>query len=513
MAHAQSELVGKNWYIQNNGRMTLNGGHFYMSASNGATLTLAESPSPYEIFTILEGSEGKVKLYNKAANKYVGPVPQELKVAFSLVDENEAADFTAKQSTEGLWTLTGSLEGNTDGYTSLCATSEEKITRWGGGANSPYSKWIFTECSSEPNEFVTELSQIEPGRYYQIISTAVGVANPYISSETILANTDGVVEAEPADRRTVKRTTGSMVVPTLWQFEGNATDGYLIRNANTGLCLGQITNDALQMLAFGIDERWAGHYTPTFSHSLNAWSFQCEGEFWLNALEGTDDTTLGKPANNNADDTRNYWRILPITEVTVKVDFNKQLASLTLPFAVQLPEGLTAYYASKAEGTTLTLTPTGNQLLPARTPVFIAPDEPITTDTPYTLPIVYDTDAPAIDGNLFEGTTVARIGFGYREIFGLGTDGTKGTLIYNGNVAEFPCNKAFIRVSKFGATATPTHVTLQIGSGQSTGIEGVQTLTPATQQTDEYYDLSGRRVLRPAHGVYITKNGQKVFIH
>ena len=35
---------------------------------------------------------------------------------------------------------------------------------------------------------------------------------------------------------------------------------------------------------------------------------------------------------------------------------------------------------------------------------------------------------------------------------------------------------------------------------------------PDGDRTKTYYDLHGRRVLYPSHGVYVTQDGQKVFI-
>ena len=33
-----------------------------------------------------------------------------------------------------------------------------------------------------------------------------------------------------------------------------------------------------------------------------------------------------------------------------------------------------------------------------------------------------------------------------------------------------------------------------------------------TESSNTYYDLNGRRVLYPTHGIYVKGNGQKVFI-
>ena len=51
---------------------------------------------------------------------------------------------------------------------------------------------------------------------------------------------------------------------------------------------------------------------------------------------------------------------------------------------------------------------------------------------------------------------------------------------------------------------------LRFGNEGTTGIQGVGTADEAESET--YYDLSGRRVLYPAKGIYVTGSGKKVFL-
>lgn len=66
-------------------------------------------------------------------------------------------------------------------------------------------------------------------------------------------------------------------------------------------------------------------------------------------------------------------------------------------------------------------------------------------------------------------------------------------------------NKAYY----VGEDATGQAFTLKFG-GTTTGIAA--TPTTGVDQAEIYYDLSGRRVLYPAKGIYVKANGQKVFI-
>lgn len=67
-------------------------------------------------------------------------------------------------------------------------------------------------------------------------------------------------------------------------------------------------------------------------------------------------------------------------------------------------------------------------------------------------------------------------------------------------------NKAYY-VSNAAATAA---FTLSFG-GPTVGIDGVESADGAEKATI-YYDLSGRRVLYPSNGIFVTADGQKVFI-
>lgn len=506
-AHAQSELVGKNWYIQNGG-ITDRGVHPYMSAATGTTLTLVKAASMTEVFAVQEGSiEGTVKLYNRAAGKYVGHVLEDEYAAVPLVDEAEAAEYTVMRQGNG-WALIDEHNENVTARNALCGVGNGMyVARYNPTDES--SVWLFTETSNDVDNLVTNLSQIEAGKYYQISSSANEVSKKYISSEDIYANTEGFLTTDD-DNRVVRRTNGSSIVPTLWQIEVQGDGKYLLRNANAGCCLGQIQNySALPILGTGMDEESAGKYTLAFDNNFNAWSIK-HGDNWLSAQEGTDDTTIGDYAGNTADNVRNYWNIMPVTEVPVMVRATTQWATLMLPFAVQLPEGLSAYYASKAEGTMLSLTVIDSKQIPANTPMFVAPDEEITGDKTYTLTILYDTELPEVEGNLLEGSTLARDGFAIGEVYVLSNNGTNAVLKYNGTDEALMPNKAYIRVSKFTNTAAaPMQVSLQIVPGQSTGISSIQNDGP---QTEEYYDLTGRRVLSPAHGVFVTKSGRKILL-
>ena len=109
------------------------------------------------------------------------------------------------------------------------------------------------------------------------------------------------------------------------------------------------------------------------------------------------------------------------------------------------------------------------------------------TDNENNLTGVYVETAIAADINAYILANGDR-GFGFYQL-----DGTDRTL---------GANKAYLALP-----ASLSHIRSIIIGGPTTGIEG--TVTEAAD-TEEYYDLQGRRVLNPVKGVYVTKSGKKV---
>lgn len=338
----------------------------------------------------------------------------------------------------------------------------------------------------------------------------------WISSASQTANTNGDLEVGESGSRNIYRVQGTAaIVPMLWQFEGDNTNGYKIRNANTGTCWGQIKGYAdIELLATGVDESYAGLYTiSNIEGSLEQWFIKDkEGDKFVNALRNIYEQQgltygIGDWNGNNANDQGNHWYIERVTEIPLAITAAKW-ASATYPFGVQLPEALTAYVATSVDGakSSVTLTAIG-QAIPANTPVFITLTDENGTAGNYTATI--DNSISAINGqtNLLSGSTARRSGFEESTIYGLaaGTDGA--TLKLNAEAAV-PANKAYLQASEVNGSNVQT---LHFSFGDVTGIGGITT-GDSQQADDTYYDLSGRRVLYPAHGVFVKANGQKVYI-
>lgn len=178
-------------------------------------------------------------------------------------------------------------------------------------------------------------------------------------------------------------------------------------------------------------------------------------------------------------------------------------ATAHFAFPVRMDEGMTAYVAASREDNVITLTEIENGEVPAMTPVVIAA-EPRT----YKLDIL--AEAPAdVESNLLSGSLLP---YDIQEspayIFGVDEAGTPTFYrVADDDNSQLGANKAYFAPQ--GDSAASRYI-LRFGNEGTTGIQGVGTTDEAESET--YYDLSGRRVLYPAKGIYVTGSGKKVFL-
>lgn len=175
---------------------------------------------------------------------------------------------------------------------------------------------------------------------------------------------------------------------------------------------------------------------------------------------------------------------------------SKNYATLNLPYASTLPEGVTAYKAT-VEGTTVNLTEykTENQVLPANTPVLLTATS---VDSKTFAPAAY----AAKEETGFQGTLAATaVTATNTYILSKGNGETVKFFALDETNNTINANKAYLVVSAGGAQA------LNFNFGNTTGIqnaavEGVNANAPL-------FDLSGRRVVKAVKGGIYIQNGKK----
>ena len=92
------------------------------------------------------------------------------------------------------------------------------------------------------------------------------------------------------------------------------------------------------------------------------------------------------------------------------------------------------------------------------------------------------------------------------RVLNVNSKGQLGFYKYGGTYMN--SNKCYLDVS---SVANAKSFTLQFVEGETTGISEVRTLDKSNIRDGHYYDLQGRRVENPSHGLYII-NGKKVYI-
>ncbi|MBP3228229.1 MAG: exo-alpha-sialidase [Bacteroidaceae bacterium] len=317
--------------------------------------------------------------------------------------------------------------------------------------------------------------KIEPGRWYRLRN--VNYPTLYLNPSTSSATYTGA---------TLSKTNYAQ----LFTFEADG-DYYRIKAANleTYLGPGQAANTALPQT----DLEGSGLYAVT-PHTDGHTQLAC-----LNPVSTYTAPHLnsgGTLVTWNLTATASQWYIELADEIQVTVP-SGGYASKIFSFPVTLPEGFTAYAVTGVEETegdtayaVLTVIP---QPVPARTP-FIAAGTRGSA-----LFGIGVTDA-TVEGNLLEGNlTVAAVTgdnvYGFRSTNPVGytkRNTSNGNIAANTAYMRYDGDVRFIRID-------PDHTT------------GIATLSVADTADAPVYDLQGRRVANPTHGVYIV-GGKKVFV-
>lgn len=340
------------------------------------------------------------------------------------------------------------------------------------------------------------------------------------SYQAAWADANGEIAADETsdDQRAVvvNPNTADGDIASIWQFEeiADAAGQYLIKHANTGFYLGYTTggNTHLHLLAKGADTNYAGHYSITTGSNTpteKAFTAVNSTSSWknLNTFYRPD---AGQQTNNgrgitcwtgNLTDDGNIIYLKEVTEIPVSISA-AGYSTLNLPFAVTIPENVKAHIVTNVNDDKELVMEELTGVIPANTAVILQAGEGT-----YNFTIAPAADP--VEGNLLTGTTLERHGMEAGSYYGLANK-TQGVAFYVANSTEVPANKAILKKDDVKNSSVQGANALTF-FGETTGIGGVQTNTPADGD-NTYYDLNGRRVMYPSRGIYVKGNGQKVFI-
>lgn len=540
-------------YVDDNNVKTGNNAHNSPYGTSAQTTYQALNGA---YWAIVESDYG-VKLYNRAAKKYVTVTAEgKNKVKATMTDygttfymqKSNKADFSLRyENTKGYlgdhkdgFLSTWYGDSNTDdtqndggsGYKVIAvdesdiqlaktyastisnATDADGLVQYNVEYDKIASATTLDQLDAAYQSYQTDNDFSDFTGYYRVRNVNTEV-NRYLSSENIQVSTNGsLLEKWQADAnmdRNITRTTDADNFGSqLWQLTRNADGTYSLVNANTGREAGYITSDASQLQMVVNIGNGNGHYTfKPYTEGTTFDGYDAKSMFLMVDSEGNHASAASDNdhvvANNNQYTNKsNYWQLVKVTSVPVTIK-SVGWASVAFPFAVQVPaeSGVKAYFAESADDTRMMLSEITDGIIPANTGVLLAKDGGCTVN----LPIV--TTTTTYPNNKLACATAERDGYASKANYMLSAKtGTVGFL--PSTMSLVPANKAFLPATNITSGSDQAQMLSFYIGGAVTGINDAA--ADAQNGNDVYYDLNGRRVLYPAHGIYVTGNGKKVFI-
>lgn len=339
---------------------------------------------------------------------------------------------------------------------------------------------------------------------------------PQVGKYYILQNTfafnDGQTKTifESADGTNIAWNTKAEGAAELWQFESNGNGKFYLKSANTGKYVtvnngfkmqeAQPTNYAIYLVeqsdvdiyTFGLRTSPDVDYTMALSTA--------DGPYKKAGADATNGNYVST-YNGFGNDCPTKWNIIEATSIKQEIK-EVGYATAWFPCAVNIPSGVEVYYVSSTENGYAVLQQV-TDVIPAKSAVILKGAKGI-----YTFEISVDQSLPTINGNCLNGTSIATTLSESVNAYVL-ANGSKGVGFYileNSNDVETPnrtvaANKAYLTIAEPNGIKAFT-----FDFGGTTGIDKPQTAV----ESEEYYDLQGRRVMNPTKGIYVTKSGKKV---
>lgn len=425
---------------------------------------------------------------------------------FTIYDVDAETDFmaSAKAALETTLTMnTADSKFVSNGVTTAYDAVKAKVA---SATTLGQLQALFNEAVS-----ATPVTTITPDEtaYYRL-----KIADTYITTEGINVGKDGKLNtaynANHNINRVVSRSdANSALVPQIWQFV-KVGNGYALCNVNNHCRCAFFANGNLDM---PVDENYTtatATIKPVLSTATNdnsLVSLTLTGADKVFGLRGIkDNQNVNRFIGTNiysANEPANIWQIEKVTTVPVSIT-DAKYATVAFPFATKVTtNSVKAYYATGAADGMITLVEYPEGIIPANEGALLYNEAGATTAN---LEIV--TTEKTVDGNKLMPATAKRSGFAANETYVLAKNSANEAAFLKNGLTVVPANKAYITAETIPADNNGSNV-LNFNFGQVTGINGVVAADKAGVQ---YFDLQGRRVLYPAHGIFVTNTGKKVFV-
>jgi hypothetical protein len=318
------------------------------------------------------------------------------------------------------------------------------------------------------------------------------------------ANTSGNIDDFDSDggetTRLVNTTeTDANNFSQLWLITPYDNSTFVIQTVNGNTYgMGSPGNDDTHATA---TTTWSAHITPEANDGNGRYVLSLGGSYvnignwwdgykvcyWYNAF----------------DDTNNIFEVERVTEVSLTMP-ETGFTTFCAPIAVTVPSGVTVYtageYANDNGTEYVKITAFDGSVLPAKTGVLLSG----TAGETYTFSFTSDPGTTVSD-NSFTGVTIERRGYddgAFHVLDGAAEDGNAKFAVSTSTNAT--ANTAILVIDK---TADVEAVTV---FPETVGINEVGTSSPAKV---EFYNLQGVKVTHPVRGIYVTSDGEKVFVN
>ena len=507
-------------------------------------------------WTLKKQPNGNFKLYNAYTDKYVGSIPTTGgwnsngdDVVITMVDADAAQDYTIAAGTQLGYVTFKTTQSGINANRSYLHMGGSGIVRWTSDADASNFKLIIVSneeaawnaallnkvrvstaigChKSTISTFTDALNNAKDNatkvKAYKQLETALTTeritpdANKYYTIHN--ATNTNIYLCEKYDEAGYFENTNAVYaqslaannVPSLWQFEpctiSGKTDLYYIKAANSGKYFSSVywqegNNRYLSLVDKGNSECGAYDiFNKEHVNKDNAVTFvnyRNDNRTDRGTVRIENDHTEGKLHSWNESVTGNNFIINEVTEIPVTIS-SAGVATLNLPFAVTIPEGVKAYTGTKNDNEITLSEITGT--IPANTPVIIEGEGKV-----HQFAIAYGNtetnDATGLKGTLTP-VTIADDATAY--VLKNGGQGIGLYKIDSTSDRTIGANKAY--ATSDAADNAPQMLSFNFGN-----VTGIDTIQNQKSESNTYYDLNGRRVLYPVHGIFVKANGQKVYI-
>lgn len=342
--------------------------------------------------------------------------------------------------------------------------------------------------------------------YYQIKSVAGVNANKYIYMSTINAQVNNTSNELVENNANATRIQSNKCnATTLWKFVPNDDkSAYYLLNVNLNAYLGKITNNNQESIAMVKDK--AATVAYTLNHRSGTKFALVLGDHCINAYYGGNSENIGRYDNDGdgKDSEGNTWYLEKVTpSVSVPVS-DAKYASVAFPYDTKVTGDVKAYYASDIDvDGVITLSEYANGVIPANQGAILYNDGGATT----AVLNILTSSAAAPTKNYLNAAVTKLAGFEADNTYALGKKANAEVAFMLNGLTVISANKAYINKSDLTGGSAASSV-LNFGQVAT----GINTVVAGANDGVQYFDLQGRRVLYPAHGIFVTNTGKKVLV-